>query len=61
MHLFETLIELLSFKLTRDEMLNFNKRHFILGLTGTWIVGMGRYWDDRITPREFKTIIKEVK
>jgi len=46
MSLFKTLIKLLTFKLTRDEMLNFNKRHFILGLVGTWIVGMGRYWDD---------------
>lgn len=46
MSLFKTLIKLLTFKLTRDEMLNFNKSHFILGLIGTWIVGMGRYWDD---------------
>ncbi|PSG90200.1 hypothetical protein [Aurantibacter aestuarii] len=43
---FKTLIKLLTFKLTRDEMLNFNKYHFILGLIGTWLVGMGRYWDD---------------
>jgi hypothetical protein len=27
-------------------MLQFNKSHFIAGLIGTWIVGMGRYWDD---------------
>jgi hypothetical protein len=27
-------------------MLQFGKPHFILGLIGTWIVGMGRYWDD---------------
>jgi hypothetical protein len=27
-------------------MLKFNKTHFIAGLFGTWIVGMGRYWDD---------------
>lgn len=46
MSLFKTLIKLLTFKLSRDEMLKFNKRHFILGLIGTWIVGMGRYWDD---------------
>ena len=26
-------------------MLAFNRRHFIAGLIGTWIVGMGRYWD----------------
>ena len=27
-------------------MLQLNSRHFIAGLVGTWIVGMGRYWDD---------------
>lgn len=41
-----TIIRLLTFRLTRDEMLQFNKKHFIAGLIGTWIVGMGRYWDD---------------
>ncbi len=28
-------------------MLQLNSRHFIAGLIGTWIVGMGRYWDDK--------------
>jgi len=46
MEIFKTVIRLLSFKLTRNEMLSFDKRHFIAGLIGTWIVGMGRYWDD---------------
>jgi hypothetical protein len=46
MGLFSTLIRLLTFRLTREEMLQFNKKHFILGLIGTWIVGIGRYWDD---------------
>lgn len=41
-----TIIRLLTFRLTRDEMLQFNKSQFIAGLIGTWIVGMGRYWDD---------------
>ena len=27
-------------------MLRFNTKHFIAGLFGTWLVGMGRYWDD---------------
>ncbi|MDA7501785.1 hypothetical protein N8482_00760 [Chitinophagales bacterium] len=27
-------------------MLAFNRLHFSAGLLGTWIVGMGRYWDD---------------
>jgi len=47
MRLTKTIIRLLTFKLTRDEMLQFNLKHFIAGLIGTWIVGMGRYWDDK--------------
>lgn len=39
-------IRLLTFRLTRDEMLQFERKHFIAGLIGTWVVGMGRYWDD---------------
>lgn len=27
-------------------MLQFKMKHFIIGLIGTWIVGIGRYWDD---------------
>lgn len=40
------ILRLLTFKLTREEMLNFNYRHLIAGVIGTWVVGMGRYWDD---------------
>jgi len=46
MGLISTLIKLLTFRLTREEMLQFERKHFIFGLIGTWIVGMGRYWDD---------------
>ncbi len=46
MKIFNTIQRLLTFKLTREEMLQFYKPHFIAGLIGTWIVGMGRYWDD---------------
>ncbi len=46
MDLIKAIYRLLTFKLNRDEMLQFDKKHFIAGLTGTWIVGMGRYWDD---------------
>ncbi len=46
MNTIKTIIKLLSLQLSRDEMLNFSKRDFIVGLIGTWIVGMGRYWDD---------------
>lgn len=37
---------LLTFRITRDELLLFDKRHLIFGVVCTWIVGMGRYWDD---------------
>ena len=40
------IVRLLTFKLTREEMLNFNYSHLIAGVLGTWIVGMGRNWDD---------------
>jgi len=46
MNTIKTIIKLLSLQLSRDEKLNFSKRDFIVGLIGTWIVGMGRYWDD---------------
>lgn len=46
MNTLKTIVRLLTFKLTREEMLQFDKSHFIAGLIGTWIVGMGRYWDD---------------
>ncbi len=46
MNTLTTIIRLLSFKLTQDEMFQFNQKHFFIGLIGTWLVGMGRYWDD---------------
>jgi Yip1 domain len=47
MNITQTILRLLTFKITREEILQFNKSHFIVGLLGTWIVGMGRYWDDK--------------
>jgi hypothetical protein len=46
MSVLETIKRLLTFSLTRDEMLEFKQKHFIAGLIGTWVVGIGRYWDD---------------
>ena len=37
---------LLTFRLTREEFLAFDYRHFIFGLICTWIVGIGRNWDN---------------
>lgn len=47
MRVFNTIIKLLTFKLTREEMLQFENKHLIAGIIGTWVVGMGRYWDDK--------------
>ena len=44
--MFNTILRLLTLKLTRTEMLQFNGKHLAVGLTGTWLVGIGRYWDD---------------
>ncbi len=46
MGLFEIIIKTLTFRITRSEMLDFKNKHLILGIIGTWVVGMGRYWDD---------------
>ncbi|MBK7375484.1 MAG: hypothetical protein IPJ02_07970 [Chitinophagaceae bacterium] len=46
MRVWKTIFRLLTFRITREEIGQFDKRHFAAGLTGTWIVGMGRYWDD---------------
>jgi hypothetical protein len=37
---------LLTFRLTRAEMLDFGWVHFAFGLACTWLVGIGRYWDN---------------
>lgn len=42
----KSLLKLLTFRLSRDGFLEFNKSHLLLGLFCTWIVGIGRWWDD---------------
>ncbi len=37
---------LLTFRLTREEFLVFGYKHLIFGLVCTWLVGIGRYWDN---------------
>ncbi|HYP50478.1 MAG TPA: hypothetical protein VEQ34_06015 [Pyrinomonadaceae bacterium] len=37
---------LLTFRVTREEMLRFGWTHFAFGLICTWLVGVGRYWDN---------------
>ncbi len=37
---------LLTFRTTREEFLAFDRRHLGFGLICTWLVGIGRYWDN---------------
>ncbi|HEX8368816.1 MAG TPA: hypothetical protein VF604_09760 [Pyrinomonadaceae bacterium] len=37
---------LLTFRVTRAEMLAFGWAHLAFGLISTWLVGIGRYWDN---------------
>lgn len=37
---------LLTFRLSREELARLDGRHLALGLACTWLVGVGRYWDD---------------
>ncbi|WP_040680081.1 hypothetical protein [Niabella aurantiaca] len=46
MSTFKYITNLLFFRLERGQLLQFNNTHLITGIIGTWIVGMGRYWDD---------------
>ena len=46
MNILNYIVRLLTFRITREEMLRFNNKHLLAGIIGTWIVGMGRYWDD---------------
>jgi hypothetical protein len=41
-----TMGRLLTFRATREELINLNVNHLLVGLACTWIVGIGRYWDN---------------
>jgi hypothetical protein len=41
-----TALRLLCFRSSREELLALDRRHLAFGLVCTWLVGMGRYWDD---------------
>lgn len=43
---FGDLAKLLTFRLSRDGFGRFDRNHLIVGLAFTWIVGIGRWWDD---------------
>ena len=41
-----TTLRLLTFRASRDELANLGTPHLAFGLLATWIVGIGRWWDD---------------
>jgi hypothetical protein len=41
-----TTIRLLTLRATREELVRFTSKHLAVGLLCTWIVGVGRYWDN---------------
>ena len=41
-----TAIRLLTFRARADELRALNHRHLLCGLLGTWLAGMGRWWED---------------
>lgn len=41
-----TTIRLLTFRASREELINVTSKHLAFGLLCTWLVGMGRYWDN---------------
>jgi len=43
---FGTMVRLLFFRASQDELANPGWRHLSIGLCCTWIVGIGRYWDN---------------
>jgi hypothetical protein len=46
LQIIKDVFDLLTFRILREVMLNFSWHHFIFGLGLTWIVGIGRYWDN---------------
>ncbi len=41
-----TMIRLLTFRARREELVTLSYMHLGVGLVCTWLVGMGRYWDN---------------
>jgi hypothetical protein len=41
-----TAVRLLTFRASSEELRALNYRHLAFGLLGTWLVGMGRWWED---------------
>lgn len=46
MNLLSTTLRLLTFRSSAEELQALNCRHLLFGLICTWLVGMGRWWED---------------
>jgi len=42
----KTAFRILTFRATREEFQGLNRKHLTLGLVMTWLVGIGRWWED---------------
>jgi hypothetical protein len=42
----KAIIDLLFFRISKQALISLNGKHLTAGLLGTWIAGIGRYWDD---------------
>jgi hypothetical protein len=45
-NILSTVVRLLTFRISREEFLRFNYKHLAFGVACTWLVGIGRWWDD---------------
>ena|SRR5437867_1523572 len=41
-----TALRVLTFRASSDELRALNRRHLAVGLFSTWLVGIGRWWED---------------
>ena len=44
---FKLHFRILTFQASREELEHLDTTHLLMGLAWTWIVGIGRWWDDR--------------
>jgi hypothetical protein len=45
MHQLSIIPKILFFRFSKEDIHSLNRTHFIIGLIGTWLAGIGRYWD----------------
>src|SRR3954454_22335388 len=48
--LLRTALRVLTFRASREELHSLDRRHLAFGLVCTWLVGIGRWWDDPGAP-----------